>query len=60
VGPLLRVHYKGIVEASMQGYMKGSVGPLIPVDYNDLVEASMQAVVRAVRASSFRSIIMSM
>jgi hypothetical protein len=34
VGPFIKVHYNGQVEASMQGYSKGSVGPFITVHYN--------------------------
>jgi hypothetical protein len=34
VGPIIPVHYNGLVEASMQGISKSSVGPFIPVLYN--------------------------
>jgi hypothetical protein len=34
VGPLIMVHYNGLLEASMQGYNKCSVGPFTPVQYN--------------------------
>jgi hypothetical protein len=34
VGPSLKVHYNGDVEASMQGYDKGSDDSCISVHYN--------------------------
>jgi hypothetical protein len=30
----MTVHYNGYVEASMHGYIKGSMGPSIKVRYN--------------------------
>jgi hypothetical protein len=34
VGPFVKVHYNGYVEAYKQGYSKGSLGPFITVSYN--------------------------
>jgi hypothetical protein len=37
-----RYEYNSSVEASMQGYIKGSLGPFITVQYKGSVEASKQ------------------
>jgi hypothetical protein len=34
VVPFLRVHYNGLLHATMQAYNKGRVGLFIPVHYN--------------------------
>jgi hypothetical protein len=40
--PFIAVQYSGSVQASKQGYSKGSLGPFITGQYNDSVEASKQ------------------
>jgi hypothetical protein len=57
MGPTITVHYNGNVEASMQGYCKGSVGSFITVYNISYVDASMQEYIKISVGPSYRSII---
>jgi hypothetical protein len=58
VEPFIPVHYNGLLEASIQDYIKCSVGPFIPVHYNRLIEAYMKGYNKGSGRYSFVSIIM--